>query len=202
MSNPVSRVTKGEERRADILGVARRVLLEGGYHKLSLRQVAASLDISIGNLQYYFPSKDDLVETVISQEIDVSLNIALGAAPDRADQSASVHAVVQAILQHHASEAGRFYAIAEGLALHQPRFARLKSRGYALVLEQVAVMIEDQKPYLDAHRRKALATVVVALIDGASLQVQFGETKAAADAVDVLSAHIAEAIVHLMTHWE
>ena len=159
------------------------------------------MDISVGNLQYYFSSKDDLVEAVISDEIGVSLDLATGADWDAADLQTSVTAVVRAILRHHASEAGQFYAIAEGRALHHPRFAALKARGYAQVFEQVAVLVKAQRPDLDATRSAGLATVLVALIDGASLQIQFGKVAVTPDVIDTLSDDVATAITHLLQHW-
>mgnify|MGYP001797497021 CR=1 FL=1 len=202
MSNAVSQVTKGEERRTEILAAARRVLLADGYHELSLRQIASSLGISVGNLQYYFPNKDDLVEAVITREINQSLELAVDAEWDSTDPQSSTFKLVHAILTHHASEAGQFYALAEGLALHKQRFADLKSQGYIAVFEQVASLIEVQRPDLEANNRQGLAAVLVALMDGASLQVQFGKAAASTKAINRLSEDIAQAIFQLIRNWE
>ncbi|MEJ6392015.1 TetR/AcrR family transcriptional regulator [Gymnodinialimonas sp. 2305UL16-5] len=188
-------------RRVEILSEARRVLLVDGYHSLSVRQVAAALGISVGNLQYYFPSKDDLVETVLTREIDTSLDIMQAAGWDPEDVEASTRQAVRSLLLHHASDAGRFYTIAESLALHDPRFAQLKARGYAHVFHEVEQLVGARVPVLDSNQRKRLTRVLVALIDGASLQVQFGMVDAPADVIEALADDVAAAISHLSENW-
>lgn len=60
---------KGEQRRAAILVASEQVLIESGYHNLSLRKVATQAGISIGNLQYYFPNKSDLIHAMLDDII-------------------------------------------------------------------------------------------------------------------------------------
>ena len=59
---------KGEQRRQDILACARTLLVEDGYDGFVLREVAARVGVTLGNLQYYFATRDDLLEAVIRAE--------------------------------------------------------------------------------------------------------------------------------------
>jgi AcrR family transcriptional regulator len=52
----------GEASRGRILEAAERVLARDGYHAFSTRKVAQECSISVGNLTYYFPTKDSLIE--------------------------------------------------------------------------------------------------------------------------------------------
>lgn len=192
---------KGELRREAILTEARRMLLDEGYQNLSLRRIAAALNISIGNLQYYFSSKDDLVETLLTREIDASLDIMHGVNWDPTNVGSSTRTVVRTLLHHYAGEAGRFYTIAESLALHDSRFAQLKARGYANVFREVESLVGVLVPSLDLDRRQSLTRVLVALIDGASLQVQFGEIEVPLDMVERLAEDVATALLHLTENW-
>lgn len=192
---------KGELRREAILTEARGMLLGEGYQNLSLRRIAAALNISIGNLQYYFSSKDDLVETLLTREIDASLDIMHGVKWDPTNVVSSTKTVVRTLLHHYAGEAGRFYTIAESLALHDPRFAQLKAGGYAHVFREVESLVGVLVPSLDLDRRQSLTRVLVALIDGASLQVQFGEIEVPLDAVERLAEDVATALLHLTENW-
>ena len=70
------------------------------------------------------------------------------------------------------------------------------------MFEQVASLIEVQRPDLEANNRQGLAAVLVALMDGASLQVQFGKTAASTTAINRLSEDIAQAILQLIRNWE
>lgn len=51
-----------------ILDTARRLFTEKGFHDTSMRDIAAALNISVGNLTYHFKKKEDLIEAIIFQE--------------------------------------------------------------------------------------------------------------------------------------
>ena len=61
---------KGKDTRNQILNVARDLLIDEGYHNFSLRKVAEHAGIRVGNLQYYFPAKSDLVKAMLDHVID------------------------------------------------------------------------------------------------------------------------------------
>jgi len=56
---------KGVERTREILTAARQLFAQQGYAGLSMRKVAASVGISLSNVQHYYPSKDLLIEAVL-----------------------------------------------------------------------------------------------------------------------------------------
>lgn len=56
---------KKQITREDILAVTRRLFTQSGYDNVKLRDIAAELGISLGNLQYYYKSKAELVEAAI-----------------------------------------------------------------------------------------------------------------------------------------
>ena len=192
---------KGLARRESIVAKARQVLLKEGYPGLSLRSIASQLGISVGNLQYYFPTKDDLVEAVLVGEtrkpIDILDRVVWN--PDDIDQS--VYQAVEPLLRYYASEAGGFYGIMESLALYDPRYNRLKAKGYAYVLTHVEKLIARMAPHLRVKRRESLAKVLVALIDGASLQLQFSRSNADNAKCDVLIRDVTTAIKQLIKGW-
>lgn len=51
--------------RDEILKVACAMFLEKTYDEVSVRDIAKTLGISVGNLTYYFRKKDDLAEAVV-----------------------------------------------------------------------------------------------------------------------------------------
>lgn len=61
--------TKGERRIKIILEAAEQLLIDSGYHNFSMRKVATKAGVSVGNLQYYFPSKDKLLEALLDHVI-------------------------------------------------------------------------------------------------------------------------------------
>lgn len=59
---------KKQTSKADILAATRKLIEESGYNKISMRDVAAELGISVGNLTYYYKSKLELIEAAITDK--------------------------------------------------------------------------------------------------------------------------------------
>lgn len=61
---------RGKETILLILNSAKSILIEEGYSKLSMRKVSVRAQISVGNLQYYYPNKNDLLKDLLDHSID------------------------------------------------------------------------------------------------------------------------------------
>lgn len=61
---------KGRRTAAHILEQSTQVLMRDGYSQFSLRRVAQAAGVTLGNLQYYFPTKPDLVEAMLIHVIE------------------------------------------------------------------------------------------------------------------------------------
>ncbi|MBC8569405.1 TetR/AcrR family transcriptional regulator [Zongyangia hominis] len=57
-----------QDRKLEILEMARRLFNERGYEQVSMRCIADALEMSVGNLTYYYKKKEDLVEAVILEQ--------------------------------------------------------------------------------------------------------------------------------------
>src|SRR5271170_269860 len=53
------------EKRAELVASATRLLHEQGFHRTTLADVASAAKVPLGNLYYYFKTKDALAEAVI-----------------------------------------------------------------------------------------------------------------------------------------
>ena len=60
----------GQETVRRILEASRRVLVESGQVNLTMRRVAKETGISLGNLNYYHPSRAELVADLLQHVID------------------------------------------------------------------------------------------------------------------------------------
>lgn len=69
-SKTSSTTEKGRERVCAILHAARAIFAAEGYAGLSMRRVAAQVGMSLGNVQYYYHSKDLLLEAVLLTMMD------------------------------------------------------------------------------------------------------------------------------------
>lgn len=71
-----------DRRKSEIVATATRLLSAGGYHRMSLEDVAEQTDIAKATLYHYFSSKDELVAAVLESltvEVDTRLRAALDA---------------------------------------------------------------------------------------------------------------------------
>ena len=191
--------TKGSRTRRTIEEEARKTLICEGYTGLTLRGLAGRLGMALGNLQYYFPSKDDLVEAVITRETETALAPFKDLSFDSQSPDQVIQSAVTTLLERHASNAGKLYTIAEHLALHSPRFADLKKNGYSYVFDAVNSLLPELTPGLTAEQRARLARILIALIDGASLQVQLAANTPAS--AREFHADTADTIMHLINSW-
>src|SRR5437588_2922218 len=57
-------------KRERLVGGARRVLHEQGVEKTTLADIAQAADVPVGNVYYYFKTKDELVASAIEAHAD------------------------------------------------------------------------------------------------------------------------------------
>ncbi len=60
---------RGREGHVQILRAALGLLVDSGYRAMSMRRVAEACDMKLGNLTYYFPTKEDLVRELLDAVI-------------------------------------------------------------------------------------------------------------------------------------
>jgi TetR/AcrR family transcriptional repressor of nem operon len=56
---------RGAEKRARLVAAARRTLHEQGVERTTLADIAQAADVPLGNVYYYFKTKDELVAAVL-----------------------------------------------------------------------------------------------------------------------------------------
>ncbi|NTW40898.1 MAG: TetR family transcriptional regulator [Cellulomonadaceae bacterium] len=154
---------KGAARRALILHTAGEVLAADGVQGFSLRKVAQASGIRLGNLQYYFPTGRDLVESLL----EAHLTAGLARLTDVADDP---DAMLDALLAEHADRSlvAGFLAIWE-LAAHDQATAAALSEFYDRYTAIVAAEIHRRCPQLPLTTATARARVAVMLLEGAAV---------------------------------
>lgn len=75
------------ERKREILEAAARVFRRRGLHATRMRDIAAELEVAVGNLYYYFRGKQDLLAFCQEDALDGLLELAasVGALPEPPD---------------------------------------------------------------------------------------------------------------------
>jgi AcrR family transcriptional regulator len=62
--------SRGEGNRQHIIEVATQLFHQQGYNQTSFRDIAQASGIPKGNFYYYFKTKDDLLESVVDQNLE------------------------------------------------------------------------------------------------------------------------------------
>ena len=159
--------TRGEARRDAVLRVARDVLVEEGYDQFVLRRVAARAEMKLGNLQYYFGTRDDLLEAVIRAEFERDL-AALRVATDSPDDDLETSA--RALVRNWTTGAGSVFATLSLLAFHQERFRDLNREIYETFYGRLGVMIKRAAGKLPKAELAARVRLITAILDGVAIQ--------------------------------
>jgi AcrR family transcriptional regulator len=173
----VPRITarREAEQRARILGAARRVFVEKGFHRATIDDVVAASGISVGAIYNYFPNKDELIRACIlaanRAESDAVLadSRAAGSAPDRLDRA--IRGWWRYTIE--AEGAPAFLAEAWGEASRRPLIrdlmAQRSERGFATTSSLLRDCVEhgELPPDIDVD---ALARTFGALLDGMVLE--------------------------------
>lgn len=172
-----SNLTKGEKRRAEIITHARKVLIEDGYDSLVMRSLANQAGMKLGNLQYYFATREDLIEAVGQAELDRNLEILNGISHAPGTQKVVLKKLVHKIVTHWQQEGGRIFAVMSLLALHQRRFSDFHRQMYLQFYAALSDLLSTFAPDMPRADLMHKARLVTALLDGALFQIPLNETK-------------------------
>ena len=156
-------------RSAEVLRAARAVLVEDGYAALTTRKIAQRLGMRQSNVQYYFPSKTELVRALFEQAV-ADDRPAGGSAPAPSSPLERMLASVdQFLAKHHDLKEQAFLRELWALSAHDPEVAAVMSRFYQRWIEIVARNILATTPKLGRKRAEQRALLVISLVDGLSL---------------------------------
>jgi AcrR family transcriptional regulator len=157
---------KGLQRREQILSVARKLLVEEGYSGFVLREIAARCGITIGNLQYYFRTRDLLLEAVTRTALFDDLEEIDAIAENGGEGEAQLRELASVVLRQWLGDSGKIYAAAAFLSRNQPELRSMVAELYSQFYEHLIVVLRQLQPR--AHRQTLLtkARLITALLDG------------------------------------
>jgi AcrR family transcriptional regulator len=171
------RPTVRVERRATIVRATIRCLARDGYARLTIKRVAAEAGMTPGILHYYFRDKRAILGRAAATVMaDLDRRVALETRGVR-DARGQLRALLRACLKV-ATESRDFWTVfieLWGEAFHDRELARLNRRTYARARRVLADTV-TRGVAAGAFRRAApdeAAAVILALVDGLSLQLTF-----------------------------
>ena len=166
---------KGQLTALSIVLAAEKLLLERGYHNFSLRRVARAAGVTLGNLQYYFPSKDLLIkvmlDNIIQRYLDRFEQIRAQAGKD---PEAQFKAIVSLIIKDlNSKRTTVFFPELWALSNHDEQVIKLMDSMYekyrAILIEVMALMNAD----LSEDQLKRLAVFISSSMEGHTLFIGY-----------------------------
>jgi TetR/AcrR family transcriptional regulator, transcriptional repressor for nem operon len=158
---------RGATKRGRLVAAARRTIHEQGAGQTTLAQIAAAAEIPVGNVYYYFKTKDELISAVIS-EYD------------------GAYAMLDGVLSQHETPKARLKALIRTWTAARERIAQYGcpigslcselgkrtddvSGQAARVLSRLIGVAEAQFVQLDRLDARELAVALVAAYEGVAL---------------------------------
>lgn len=173
---------RGQQAVAAILSAARDVLVEEGYPRLTMRNVADRADMTVGNLSYYYGNKEDLLhdllEAVIQGYVEDFDRIA-GNINRSAEER--LEDMIRFVIGDLATkETTGFFPALWALANHNDFAAREMVGVYGIERDIFARVIAEMRPDLVKKDRDLLALFISASIEGHTMFIGYKREKAAA----------------------
>jgi len=169
LSHPEGLTRKGQKRREEIVSVARQRLINSGQDAVVLREIANEIGSSLGNIQYYFRTRWDLVAAVVANDISVGLEDAVGAGA-KGSPDEKLKKFCDVVLARWGEDAVIVWSGMWFFRHHYEEVQELMEVSYRLFYEALIEIIGEICPQDSKVVLKRKAMMVTSLLDGASLQ--------------------------------
>jgi AcrR family transcriptional regulator len=174
------KVQTGKGRRDQILDTTIDVLVYEGHASVTMRAIADRVGIRLSTLQYYFPSKHELLKSAIEK--------CIGSVVAHMDEMAvkskiSPQQLLNRIFKMHLSTScdpfiSKFFFALWALASHDKGVEKLLNEIYDRDCKRYAKFIRRANPKLSAKAADIKATLILAQLEGLVLMVTPGRMRA------------------------
>ncbi|MEM7467657.1 MAG: TetR/AcrR family transcriptional regulator [Pseudomonadota bacterium] len=168
---------KSSQTQQTILEAASKILIEQGYNGFTLRKVASAAKISIGNLNYHYPTKVELIDALlehITQRIIEGFTVVSAQAGDSPEDR------FRAVLDYWINdlqtiETTVFFPEIWSLSNHHEFARQTAASSYAHAKDILETLVRDLNPDLTEDLVEQLAMFMCASLEG--LTVFIGHKK-------------------------
>lgn len=154
-----------------ILEVAREILALEGYPSLTIRNIAKRAGVSIGNVQYYFQTKDVLVQELlhsINAQSERAYEHMCATAPQTPAEKFNAFLDFALTNMLDPLHRGLFFQ-SWAMATSNEHIEQCKEQSVTFLLSALSDLILDLMPRLDDVERHTRASAILALLEGAQL---------------------------------
>ena len=196
---PVASPRKGDQRKAEILSVARSLLVDEGYDRFVLREIAARAGMKLGNLQYYFSTRDALLEAVVRTELQSTFATIDANVSNGQDSESQLREIGRSLIDEWSGTSGRVYATLAFLAMHQESFQELHRDVYAQFYEHLMPVLQKLNPKANDIALLKPARLIAAVLDGAPFQLESGTFATMQDSREHFIDDVCDHLVRIAT---
>ncbi len=160
-----------QENKKKILESSIRLFSEKGIHQATLADIAAAAGISKGTLFYYYKSKDDLLYDILDISTNEITDLIANVIQESNGQVTKEMFLLafNSLLKYDFLMKINYYIVEQALLeneIFKDKF-RIKYQNWR---DDIATMIDKLKLELNGAKRDAKAAILLAAIDGLSLQ--------------------------------
>lgn len=161
--------TKGTIRRSQILKIAHRSFVDGGYAGLSMRDVARQCDINLKNLQYYFRTKEDLFIAIARDAFEETVFGLSKLVDTTGNSSGKIFALEEIIFDAWGVKTSSIWLHLYSMANHSKKLRDLKIELYQKFYLEIGALLKNVYPDADKKAIYNAARILTALMDGVAL---------------------------------
>ena len=168
---------KGQHTAQAILLAAEQLVIDEGYHNFSLRKVAAAADLTLGNLQYYFPSKDSLLKAMLDNCIQRYLDRfeAIRAEAGRDPEAQFIGLITEILRDLNSRRTTVFFPEVWSLSNHDDHATEFMDAMYDRYRGVLIEVIAQLNPSLSFDQQRRLAIFISSSMEGHTIFIGYGK---------------------------
>jgi AcrR family transcriptional regulator len=180
-ADPAPVQARARERLANVLEEAEQMLIDAGYAAMTMRKLAERCGMALGNLQYYFPSKSDLITALVENIYERHQHLL----PNHVDLETKPQQALEMLLRYILddvckSEGSILFWELWVLAARDNAANAAMTKFYAAEQSLIEQGIQQLNPKLPARTTRLRAKVIMGMMEGSTLLIGAGRPDARA----------------------
>lgn len=164
---------KGRDKRLQVLEAAADLLIESGYHNFSMRKVADAAGIRLGNLQYYFPSKEKLVKAMLDNALSRYLDDFFEIRQQGTPEEQFLTVINHVVFDLNSKRTTVFFPELWSLSNHEKGVTKSMDDMYEDYRRVLADIINEINPELSRAQARRLALFISASLEGHTIFIGY-----------------------------
>lgn len=168
------RSAKGAQTIREIITAARAVFIRDGHAGLTMRGVAAEAGVVVGNVSYYFPTKRDLLEAMLREDLADYVEAHIRHLREEGDSPLDILLDVVAFYIANGRESHPFFYQMWGYAGSDPAAKALIRDLYRPIGRFIYYLVRAARPGLSDRRIRQIVLQIFSIEEGMKLFIGMG----------------------------